>query len=411
LLPLGAALLVCALLVAACGDSDSGSSSPSPSLVSIGVTTQPTKIVYAVGDAFSFAGLVVTATYSDASTGAVTGWTLGWNNAALDEGSTAITAEAGQKTVAVTYKDATTSFSITVNPQADTTPPAEVGNLEATAGNGIVRLDWTDPADGDLASIEITWEPGSGSKSVDKGIESSIVTGLTNGTSYTFTVQAKDSAGNLNTGKPVTEKPDSALNSDLTPPGPVTGLTATPGDGQATLTWTDPADTDLASIEITWEPGSGSTTVAKSSAGDRANSTAITGLTNNTPHTFTVRAMDNATPNPNKSKEAATASATPFKPGALVKVNFTGLPQDETITLSEVQSLSWSANTPLTVSVSGSFSAYRWVLDGNTASPVGTGSSFTLNAGALTVKRHEVTVFVTKDGVEYAKSVSFTVVP
>jgi predicted phage tail protein len=42
---------------------------------------------------------------------------------------------------------------------ADVTPPAKITGLTGTLGNGIVRLNWTDPADADLASIEITFTP------------------------------------------------------------------------------------------------------------------------------------------------------------------------------------------------------------------------------------------------------------
>jgi uncharacterized repeat protein (TIGR02543 family) len=97
-------------------------------------------------------------------------------------------------------------------------------------------------------------------------------------------------------------------------------------------------------------------------------------------------------------------------PAGLVTVNFTGLPQDEDITLSEANwTLSWSANTALAISVSGSgFTAYRWMLDSETT-PRGTGASLTLYAGRLSVKQHTLTVLVTKSGVEYSKRVTFTV--
>jgi hypothetical protein len=60
------------------------------------------------------------------------------------------------------------------------------------------------------------------------------------------------------------------------------------------------------------------------------------------------------------------------------------------------------------VSVSGSFSAYRWALD-NAILTGETGSSLTLYAGNLAVRQHTLTVFVIQGGVEYAKRVTFTV--
>jgi hypothetical protein len=225
---------------------------------------------------------------------------------------------------------------------------------------------------------------------------------VANGT-YTFTVKAVDAAGNKNSGVTVTATPSTEGAADTTAPAKVSGLTAATGDGQVTLTWIDPPDGDLASIEITWTPAdgpdSGSKTVAKG-----VKTYTASGLVPGTAYTFTVKAKDAA----GNTSGGETKTATPPKPAASVKVNFTGLPQDETINLIVGQSLSWSANDSLTVSVSG-FSAYRWVLDGDTASPAGTSSSLTLYAGNLSVKQHELTVFVTSGSAEYAKSVVFTV--
>jgi hypothetical protein len=70
--------------------------------------------LYALGDAFSSAGLVVRASYNDGSDTAVTGYTLSWNEAALAEGSTAITAETGTKTVTIAYEGQVATFDISV---------------------------------------------------------------------------------------------------------------------------------------------------------------------------------------------------------------------------------------------------------------------------------------------------------
>jgi sugar lactone lactonase YvrE len=96
-------------------------------------------------------------------------------------------------------------------------------------------------------------------------------------------------------------------------------------------------------------------------------------------------------------------------PAGPVKVEFS-LPRDETITLSQSNTLSWKAETPLTVNVSGTFDAYRWALDGKIVAGK-TGSSLTLNAGTLSVKSHRLTVLVMKGGVQYAKELIFTVWP
>jgi predicted phage tail protein len=54
----------------------------------------------------------------------------------------------------------------------DTTPPANVTGLAGTPGDQQVVLSWTDPADGDLDHIEVTWPPdGTTPQTVNKGIQ------------------------------------------------------------------------------------------------------------------------------------------------------------------------------------------------------------------------------------------------
>ncbi len=93
-----------------------GSSTPTKTLSSITVTP-PTKITYAVGDTFDATGMVVTATYSDATTADVTA-------SATTDFATQV-ATAGEKTVTVSYTEegvtVTGTFSITVSASGTTT--------------------------------------------------------------------------------------------------------------------------------------------------------------------------------------------------------------------------------------------------------------------------------------------------
>lgn len=82
-------------------------------LVSIAVTTMPTKIVYTEGETLALGGLVVTATMSDATTKVVT--TTATKSPAAGTTLSAV----GTQTVTVTYTEGgvtrTTSFNVTVN--------------------------------------------------------------------------------------------------------------------------------------------------------------------------------------------------------------------------------------------------------------------------------------------------------
>ena len=73
-------------------------------LTGISVTTQPTKVVYEIGEKLNTAGMVVTATYSDGTTAPVTEYTL--NNPDMST--------TGSKTITVTYQSLTATFTVTV---------------------------------------------------------------------------------------------------------------------------------------------------------------------------------------------------------------------------------------------------------------------------------------------------------
>jgi hypothetical protein len=62
--------------------------------------------------------------------------------------------------------------------------------------------------DEDFARVEITWTPG-GTTAVEvpRGTTTQEITGLTNGTAYTFTVKSVDNTGNKSTGETVTATP------------------------------------------------------------------------------------------------------------------------------------------------------------------------------------------------------------
>jgi hypothetical protein len=114
---------------------------------------------------------------------------------------------------------------------------------------------------------------------------SHVITGLANGTAYTFTVTATNSVG---TG------PASAPSNSVTPlglPGAPTGATATAGNAQATVTFTAPASnggTAITGYTVTSIPAGG----VDSNAGTTGTSHVITGLTNGTAYTFTVTATN-----------------------------------------------------------------------------------------------------------------------
>jgi chitodextrinase len=161
---------------------------------------------------------------------------------------------------------------------SDTTPPGEAGSLTATPGDRQITLSWTNPTDSDFHHVEISWTSAHGSSTsptTSTGI-SQTITGLTNGTAYNFTVKTVDAAGNKSSGVSA-----SATPADTTAPGEASGLAASPGDRQVSLSWTNPADSDFDHVEITYTNGSPQPLPVNKTATPN-NSAVITGLTNGT---------------------------------------------------------------------------------------------------------------------------------
>lgn len=137
---------------------------------------------------------------------------------------------------------------------ADRTPPAEIIGLNAVPNDSSVFLTWTNPADKDFYGVEVSAVPAEGTLKepvVVKG-NTITVTGLTNGTSYTFTLKTIDKSTNVSAGVS-SENVSPVDSSDKTPPEEVRNLKLKVADGIAKLTWTDSVSEDVFGYEITYD--------------------------------------------------------------------------------------------------------------------------------------------------------------
>jgi fibronectin type 3 domain-containing protein len=149
--------------------------------------------------------------------------------------------------------------------------------------------------------------------------------GIVNGTTYPGQdlVPSVDLAGNTRP-DPTGSNPDlGAYESSLatTPyPSAPTGLAATAGDGQVSLTWDQHPnpDGDLARFGIYWGTGSGPTVKQAEVTGATATSYTVTGLNNNVTYYFRITAIDNDGYESDFSNEV---SATPQYSGTDVYVD------------------------------------------------------------------------------------------
>ncbi len=221
---------------------------------------------------------------------------------------TATNAPVGTDTVTATYSgnstfgaSADTTTLMVVAPEAPGTPT----NVVATPGDTSAYLAWSPPSsNGGSAIIGYVITPSSGSPRTVGDVTSDSITGLTNGTAYTFTVAAINAAG---TGSASVASNSVTPEASITAPGTPTNVVATPGDTSAYLAWSPPSSNGgSAIIGYVITPSSGS----PRTVGD-VTSDSITGLTNGTAYTFTVAAINAAGTG---SASVASNSVTPEAP-------------------------------------------------------------------------------------------------
>ena len=196
--------------------------------------------------------------------------------------------------------------------------PAAPVIATATAGSGTATVTWTAPAPNGSPAItgyEVVVNVGGVPVRTITGVSptatSLVVTGLTNGTTYTFQVRAVNvfGAGPLSA-------PSNAVTPAATVPSAPTGVAATAGVGSATVSWTAPASdggSPITASQIDVRTGTTVTTVIFTNP---ATSQVVTGLLPGTTYTFVVRAVNGVGPSANSVPSNAITTFT--VPGAPV---------------------------------------------------------------------------------------------
>ncbi len=206
--------------------------------------------------------------------------------------------------------------SAPVTPQP--TVPAAPTAVIAVRGNAEAMVSWTAPSNDGGSAItgyEVTPYIGgvAGTAVIVGNVASTTITGLTNGTGYTFRVAATNSTG---TGA---QSADSAPITPATVPGAPTGITAVGGNAQATVSWTAPASNGgsvvTGYVVTPYILGVAQTDVVVGNVG----SAVVTGLTNGTAYTFRVAAT-NAVGTGAQSADSAPATPQPTAPAAPTNV-------------------------------------------------------------------------------------------
>ncbi len=210
---------------------------------------------------------------------------------------------------------------------SDTTPPAAPTGLTATSGDGTAALTWTANTESDLAGYNVYQDGVKINTSLITGT-SNTLTGLTNGTTYNFSITTVDTSGNESVqSSSVSVTPNPALSVP-------TNLTASAGDTQVSLSWSAVSGATGYNVKRSTTTGGPYTTVTSSVY----NSYTDSSVTNGTTYYYVVSAVNAGGESGNSNEVSATPQvAVPAAP-----TNLTATAGDSQV------SLSWTASDTAT---------------------------------------------------------------
>jgi YHS domain-containing protein len=210
------------------------------------------------------------------------------------------------------------------SPVIPVTVPGAPTGLGATPGNTTVALKWTVPTSNGGSPItgynvyEGTRSGGESTTPVNRTTlittTGYTVTGLTNGTTYYFTVEAVNALGSSAASNQASATP-------ATVPGAPTGLSATRGNTTVALSWRAPSSNGGSAITgynvYEGTTSGGESTVAVNTSPVTGPSYTANGLTNGTTYYFTVKAVNAAGSSAASNQASATPATVPGAPTGL----------------------------------------------------------------------------------------------
>lgn len=195
------------------------------------------------------------------------------------------------------------SGEVSATPQS---VPATPTGVTATAGNAQVTLSWSASTGATSYNIYRATTSGGEGNTVYKNVTANSYTdiGLTNGITYYYQISAANGVGQSGKSGEVSATPQSA-------PATPTGVTATAGNAQVTLSWSASTAATSYNIFRATTPGGEGITVYQNVT---TLSFTDTGLTNGITYYYQVSALNGAGPSAKSSEVSATPQPVPATP-------------------------------------------------------------------------------------------------
>ena len=210
-----------------------------------------------------------------------------------------------------TAGNAGTATSVSVTP-LDTLPPAAPADLAVVPGNGKATLAWTANAEADLATYRV-FRDGVRVADVPAGTTSYVDAGLTNGTTYVYTLTALDTLAH-ESGASASASVAPTVGDPVAPAAPRNVKTEL-GKGSISLGWNAPADDDVAQYRVTRNGAQIATVAAPTTTW--TDTTVVVGTT----YSYAVTAVDGSE---NASQASNSDSATAIKVDIVVAADGSG---------------------------------------------------------------------------------------
>lgn len=274
---------------------------PVAPVVVVGVPGRPTALVARAGDAQATVSWTAPASNGSPLTGyTVTPYVAGVAEAAVPVPATSTSVVVGGLVNGVTYTfEVAATNAVGTSPSGASGPvtpagvPSSVSSVAAVAGDGQATVSWAAPSGNGSALTGFTVTPHVGATAlapvpVAPGSTSVVVTGLVNGTTYTFAVAAANAVGTGPSGTSGAVTPAGAPAATV--PDAPGSPGATPGLLSATVAWDAPADGGAPLTSYVVRTLVGGTEVGSVTVPPTSTRTVVTGLLDGVTYTFAITA-------------------------------------------------------------------------------------------------------------------------